>query len=282
MRVGFLNRNGMMNQNQLSYRDEPTIRRKKKHKPSGRESGARYAPAILESPPRPPALGHYAALKRGFDFVFALALFIITLPIMAIAAALVRLTSMGPAIYVQTRLGAGGIPFRIYKIRTMIHNCESLTGPRWAVPGDPRITSVGAVLRALHIDELPQLWNVIRGDMSLIGPRPERPEIVDNLVWQIPRYYERLAAKPGITGLAQVQLPPDTEVKNVADKLVLDLSYIENFGFTLDAKIFACTLLKLLTMSPQNYRFVLRSALPPRIDSEFLLAGRAAAARHVA
>jgi len=267
----------MMNQNQLSYRDEPTIRRKKKHKPAGRDSGARYAPATLDRPPRPVTSSQYATIKRSIDIVFATALFITTLPAMALAAILVRLTSRGPAIYVQTRLGARGIPFRMYKIRTMIHNCESLTGPRWAIPGDPRITPVGALLRAVHVDELPQLWNVIRGDMSLIGPRPERPEIVDNLVWQIPRYYERLSVKPGITGLAQIQLPPDTEVKNVADKLVLDLAYIEHFGWRLDAKILFCTMLKLMTISAERYRFLLRSVLPARIDSEFLLVGRHAA-----
>jgi lipopolysaccharide/colanic/teichoic acid biosynthesis glycosyltransferase len=271
----------MMNQQQLSYRDEPTIRRKKKHKPAGRDSGAIYAPVALESPPRRASSESYATFKRILDVAIASVLFVSTLPLMALAAALVRLTSKGPAIYVQTRLGARGLPFRIYKIRTMIHNCESLTGPRWAIPGDPRITPVGAVLRAMHIDELPQLWNVIRGDMSLIGPRPERPEIVDNLVWQIPRYYERLSTRPGITGLAQVQLPPDTEVRNVADKLVLDLAYIENLDLWLDIKILLCTCLKLLTMSPQHYRFVLRSVLPPRIDSEFLLIGRSAP-RHAA
>jgi lipopolysaccharide/colanic/teichoic acid biosynthesis glycosyltransferase len=196
-----------------------------------------------------------------------------------VALLLVRLTSRGPGIYTQTRLGAGGIPFRIFKIRTMVHNCESLTGPRWAVPGDPRVTPVGFVLRATHIDELPQLWNVLVGDMSLIGPRPERPEIAEQLVREIPRYYERLAMKPGISGLAQVQLPPDTEVKNVADKLLLDLTYIDRVGPWLDVKILACTALKLLTVSAERYRSLLRSALPASFDSTQFLAPRPAQRR---
>lgn len=265
----------MMKQKRLSYRDEAVIRRKKKHRLAGRESGPIYTPFGLELPLVPTVRGDYRRIKRAFDFTLAATLFALTLPVMALAALLVRLTSPGPAIYVQTRLGQGGAPFRIFKIRTMIHNCESLTGPRWAIPGDPRITPVGALLRATHIDELPQLWNVLCGNMSLIGPRPERPEIAEKLVWEIPRYYERLAVKPGITGLAQVQLPPDTEVKNVADKLVLDLAYIERLGFGLDTKLLLCTILKLFAIPPQRYRSLLRTVLPDQMDSDYLLIARA-------
>src|SRR5205085_11405871 len=102
-------------------------------------------------------------------------------PVIALAALLLKLTSHGPAFYTQTRVGRNGRLFTIYKVRTMLHRCESLTGPRWSVPGDPRITAVGCLLRVTHVDELPQLLNVLRGEMSLIGPRPERPEFVPEL-----------------------------------------------------------------------------------------------------
>src|SRR5213078_1616461 len=113
---------------------------------------------------------------------------------------LVRLTSAGPGFYSQVRVGRGGRPYRIYKIRTMYHNCEAVSGVRWSTKNDPRVTPVGGVLRQLHLDELPQLWNVLVGDMSLVGPRPERPEFVAELTKQIPYYGQRHALRPGITG----------------------------------------------------------------------------------
>src|SRR5439155_13498015 len=167
----------------------------------------------------------YFLVKRGLDCVLAAALLVVTAPVVLAAMALVKLTSRGPMTYTQTRVGFGGRPFAIYKIRTMIHNCESLTGPRWSVPGDPRITPVGGVLRRLHIDELPQLLNVLKGEMSLVGPRPERPEFVTKLAREIPHYHARHAVIPGITGLAQLHLPPDTEVCHVERKLTYDLYY---------------------------------------------------------
>jgi lipopolysaccharide/colanic/teichoic acid biosynthesis glycosyltransferase len=259
-----------MNSNRLTVKDEITIRRKKKLKP-GRE-GMHLLPATMyERRAVPVVRSSYAPWKRAVDVALAAILFLPALPFMLVAFLLVRLTSNGPGIYVQMRLGAGGIPFRIFKIRTMVHNCESLTGPRWAVPGDPRVTPVGFVLRATHIDELPQLWNVLVGDMSLIGPRPERPEIAEQLVRDIPRYHDRLALKPGISGLAQVQLPPDTEVKSAADKLLLDLAYIDHFGPWLDVKILICTALKLLTVSSERYRRLLGSAVPASVDSSRLM-----------
>src|SRR5262249_17904057 len=139
------------------------------------------------------------------------------------AMALVRLTSRGSAIYRQTRLGLNGRPFTIYKIRTMYHDSERLTGPQWSRPGDPRVTPIGRILRATHIDELPQLWNVLRGEMSLVGPRPERPELAAGLERELPSYRDRLAVRPGVTGLAQVQLPPDTDVESVRRKLAYDI-----------------------------------------------------------
>jgi lipopolysaccharide/colanic/teichoic acid biosynthesis glycosyltransferase len=175
----------------------------------------------------------------------SLALLIVTAPVIGLAALTVKLTSPGPAFYTQLRLGRFGRPFTIFKIRTMIHNCESLTGPRWAIPGDPRVTVIGHLLRITHIDELPQLLNVLRGDMSLIGPRPERPEFARELEKLIPHYTERHIVRPGVTGLAQVQLPPDTDVENVRRKLAYDLFYVRYQGPLLDLALLCCTATRL-------------------------------------
>lgn len=185
-------------------------------------------------------------MKSAADFLIGSLLLIFTLPVLLFAMLLVKVTSRGPAIYTQSRVGQGGEVFTIFKIRTMAHECESLTGPRWAMPGDPRITGVGKVLRALHIDELPQLWNVIRGEMSLIGPRPERPEICAEIRRQIHGYDRRHAVKPGITGFAQIHLPPDSSMNTVRNKLVFDRFYIIHRGFGMELTILACTALKLL------------------------------------
>lgn len=173
-------------------------------------------------------------LKRAFDYAFAAALFVLTAPIIAVCALLVRATSRGPAFYSQQRVGQFGRVFTIYKLRTMYHHCERLTGPTWSVPGDPRVTAVGGLLRALHVDELPQLINVLRGQMSLIGPRPERPEIAAQLAKAIEDYNARSAVLPGITGHAQVHLPPDTSVADVRDKVRLDRFYLGRLSMWFD------------------------------------------------
>jgi lipopolysaccharide/colanic/teichoic acid biosynthesis glycosyltransferase len=183
----------------------------------------------------------YLPIKNIADFVLALVLAVVALPIVALAALAVRLTSQGPAFYSQLRVGRGGRIFTIYKLRSMIHNCESLTGPRWSMPGDPRVTPVGWFLRKTHLDELPQLLNVLRGEMSLIGPRPERPEFVPELEAEVPGYTQRLLVRPGVTGLAQVQLPPDTDVDSVRRKLAHDLFYIAHISPWLDLRLLACT-----------------------------------------
>ena len=185
-------------------------------------------------------------LKTWVDFPLALLLLVVTGPIMLFAMFLVKLTSRGPAIYKQERVGRAGVVFTIYKIRTMSHECESITGPRWSIPGDPRITPLGQVLRLLHIDELPQLINVLKGDMALIGPRPERPEICKELRRSIANYDRRHMVKPGITGFAQIHLPPDTSIQSVKNKLLYDRYYISRMGLVLDVYILACTLLKVL------------------------------------
>jgi lipopolysaccharide/colanic/teichoic acid biosynthesis glycosyltransferase len=183
-------------------------------------------------------------VKVAVDLAAAFVLLILAAPVIALLAILVRAGSRGPGIYRQVRLGRGGRPFTIYKIRTMVHDCELATGPTWSLPGDSRVTGLGRFLRRTHLDELPQLWNVLRGEMSLVGPRPERPEIIRSLERVLPRYRDRLAVRPGVTGLAQVQLPPDTDVSGVRVKLDYDLCYIARMGFWLDARLVAATALK--------------------------------------
>jgi lipopolysaccharide/colanic/teichoic acid biosynthesis glycosyltransferase len=185
-------------------------------------------------------------LKYKLDFVLACALMGLTWPVILLAMVLVRLTSRGQAIYSQVRLGLDGKPFKIYKIRTMYRDCERLTGPRWSTPGDPRVTLIGRILRATHIDELPQLWNILCGEMSLVGPRPERPEIIVGLELAIPCYRDRLKVRPGVTGLAQVQLPPDTDMESVRRKVAYDLYYIERASLWLDVRLIVATALNVL------------------------------------
>jgi lipopolysaccharide/colanic/teichoic acid biosynthesis glycosyltransferase len=175
--------------------------------------------------------------KRPFDCVVGLLLLLISAPILLLAVVLVKVTSRGPVFYTQKRVGQNGVVYKLYKIRTMYHNCERGTGPRWATHSDPRITPVGRVLRPLHIDELPQVWNILRGEMSLVGPRPERPEFVSELELLLPCYRKRLQVRPGLTGLAQLQLPPDTDLESVRRKLACDLYYIHRTTLLLELRI---------------------------------------------
>ena len=187
----------------------------------------------------------YAA-KEALDRMAALILLVLSLPVLGLLMAAIRLTSKGPAIYRQTRVGKGGRLFTMYKLRSMRCDAEAGSGPVWAgAAGDSRVTKLGYWLRLLHLDELPQLYNVVRGEMSLVGPRPERPEFVRVLADQIPGYLDRLSVLPGITGLAQVNLPADTDLLSVRRKLVLDLEYIRAAGLLLDARIALCTLLRM-------------------------------------
>ena len=186
-------------------------------------------------------------LKGPLDYLLAVLIAVPALPVMAVCLLVVKLTSPGPAVYSQSRVGRGGRVFTIYKIRSMFHDCEKTTGIQWSVKGDRRITPVGRVLRVLHLDELPQLWNVLVGDMSLIGPRPERPEIVDDLRVTLGRGYDiRHAVKPGLTGFAQIHLPPDSSVRTAKNKLVYDRYYVGRMGFWADLRILALTAMKVV------------------------------------
>ncbi|MCI0685070.1 MAG: sugar transferase [Gemmataceae bacterium] len=197
----------------------------------------------------------YRFVKDGLDRVVAFLMLLVTSPLILAAMALVKLTSRGPALYSQARVGRHGRLFTIYKIRSMVVESESLTGACWSLPGDKRITRVGRWLRRAHIDELPQLWNVLLGDMSLVGPRPERPEFVPALEQAIPNYRDRLLVRPGITGFAQVQLPPDTGIDSVRTKLAYDLHYVQAVSFWFDVRICWATAFK---MAGASFRFLAR------------------------
>ena len=187
----------------------------------------------------------YFTLKRWPTRIVGAVLLVAAAPLMLILAALVRSTSAGPWLFRQRRTGLHGKEFTMFKIRTMYVDAESVSGPTWCVPGDSRITPVGKMLRFLHLDELPQLINIVRGEMDLIGPRPERPCFVAWLCREVPNYAERLSILPGVTGLAQVNLPPDESVDSVRKKLALDSQYIRAAGLSLDIRILMCTCLRM-------------------------------------
>lgn len=190
----------------------------------------------------------YRTLKRFADVMIALVgllLFAVLLPILAVA---IKLGSPGPVLYAQQRVGRGGRVFRLVKLRSMVVDAEPTGGARWAVPNDARVTRVGRFLRSSRLDELPQLLNVVKGEMSLIGPRPERPEFIAQLEEEIPFYRTRLAVPPGLTGWAQVNHPYANSVQDALVKLQYDLYYIKHQSIYLDLVILLKTVGVMLTM----------------------------------
>lgn len=197
--------------------------------------------------------------RRVLNLVVALIGLVVTLPLWILIGVAIKLTSRGPVLYRQVRVGIntrasdsqdkdprrvqdlGGRPFQIYKFRTMTVDAEAHTGPVWAKPNDARVTPVGRILREYRLDELPQLINVIRGEMNVVGPRPERPTIFADLREKIPGYHHRQRTKPGITGHAQINLEYDGSVDDVRRKVAYDLEYLERAGFWEDLKIMART-----------------------------------------
>ena len=180
--------------------------------------------------------------KRLLDVTIAAAGLLIALPLLALIALAVRFTSNGPVLYHQRRVGQHGRIFVVHKFRSMHHNAEAATGPVWAVKeGDHRVTPLGSVLRRTRLDELPQLWNVLRGDMSFVGPRPERPEFVGELTKQIPFYGQRHIVRPGLTGWAQVRYTYGASIEDALQKLQYDLFYIKNMSIALDLFIIFAT-----------------------------------------
>ncbi len=187
----------------------------------------------------------YCAVKRVADVCLSLFALIILGVFLSLVALVVLAESGRPILYVQTRVGLRGRPFTIYKFRTMIHNAER-NGAVWAQRSDPRVTRVGRWLRAVHIDELPQLINVLKGEMSLVGPRPERPEFTEQLSRQCPRYSNRHEVLPGITGWAQVNYRYASSVADTLAKLDYDLQYVRNRSVLLDAIILLKTVAAVL------------------------------------
>ncbi len=189
----------------------------------------------------------FEEFKRAFDVAVSLIGFVALVPLFAIVAVLIKLSSRGPIIYKQVRVGKNGKRFMIYKFRSMRRDAEKSTGAVWAKENDPRITFIGKMLRKTHLDEMPQLFNVLKGDMSIVGPRPERPEIIKKLKLSIPDYEKRLAIKPGITGLAQVKHRYDETMADVKKKVKLDLLYIRKMCLLTDTRIIASTFIVVLT-----------------------------------
>jgi sugar transferase (PEP-CTERM system associated) len=177
------------------------------------------------------------AVKRAFDVAAAAVLLLVAAPVMLLAAAAIRLESAGPVIYRQERVGRGGRPFMLFKFRSMVQNAESDGRARWAAVNDARVTRTGRILRRSRIDELPQLWNVLRGEMSFVGPRPERPAFVAQLAAEIPFYNVRHCVKPGVTGWAQVRFTYGASIEDTVRKLQFDLYYVKNHSLFLDIVI---------------------------------------------
>ncbi|WP_216700627.1 sugar transferase [Priestia filamentosa] len=190
-----------------------------------------------------PSVHRYLIFKSFFDFVLALIGIIITSPVLALFCLLIKLESKGAAFYTQERVGIKGAKFHVIKLRSMHTNAEA-KGAQWASKDDPRVTKIGKFIRKTRIDELPQLINVLKGDMSIIGPRPERPFFTEQFENEIPGFINRLSVKPGLTGWAQVNGGYDITPK---EKLKYDLFYINNLSLKIDLKIFLKTILVVFT-----------------------------------
>jgi exopolysaccharide biosynthesis polyprenyl glycosylphosphotransferase len=204
----------------------------------GRVEGFQGLPVISLS--ESPTVGWRGAVKRGIDLVLAIPTLMLAAPCLLLVAAAIKLTSRGPALFFQERMGGDGKTFKLVKFRTMRADAESETGPVWARNRDPRCTRLGTFLRKTSIDELPQLWNVIKGEMSLVGPRPERPVFVEQFGRELPRYMLRHTVKGGITGWAQVNGWRGNT--SISKRLEHDLDYIQNWSPLLDLKILWRTL----------------------------------------
>lgn len=189
-------------------------------------------------------------MKRAFDIVFSIIILVIALPLLALLALLIKGDGRGPILYSQKRIGRLGQEFTIWKLRTMIHNAEK-NGAVWAKKNDPRITRVGRFLRRVRLDELPQLINILKGDMSFVGPRAERPEFTAKLEKKIPFYKQRLLIKPGLTGWSQINFPYGASVQDAREKLQYDLYYIKHRSLLLDFSIILKTVRIVLSAAGQ-------------------------------
>ena len=188
-----------------------------------------------------------AQIKRIVDILVSLIILIVGAPFWFLVGLLIRFTSPGPIIFAQERIGQNGKPFTMIKFRSMYEDAEKRTGPKWATEDDPRITPLGRILRKTRLDEIPQFINVLKGEMSLVGPRPERAYFIEQLKQEIPWYIQRIKMKPGITGWAQVKHKYDATIEDVKQKVLYDLYYFENMSLILDIKILVRTILVVFT-----------------------------------
>lgn len=221
---------------------------------------------LVAPPPIVPAA--YLHFKRIPVRIAGVIVGIALIPVILLLMAAVRLTSPGPGLYRQRRVGLHGREFTIYKLRSMRKDAEDLSGPIWAGKNDKRVTPIGNFLRWSHLDELPQILNVIRGEMDFVGPRPERPEIIEELVGLIDNYNDRHEALPGITGVAQVNLPPDQELNCVRKKVAADRHYIENANLWFDLRLISATLLRIVGLRYHHGAKLLGVELPAGILNE--------------
>ena len=189
--------------------------------------------------------------KRLIDLIISISVLVIMLPVIIIISLVIKLTSKGPAIYSQERVGKKGKLFTMYKFRTMRVDAEAETGPTWAQQNDPRTTKAGTWLRKTRLDEIPQFYNVLKGEMSLVGPRPERPYFVSQFKDEIPMYTRRLRVRPGITGWAQVKWKYDSSLDDVKEKTKYDLFYVENMSLRMDFKILINTIFSMVRAKGQ-------------------------------
>jgi exopolysaccharide biosynthesis polyprenyl glycosylphosphotransferase len=179
----------------------------------------------------------FVFVRRVLSIFISLIGLLLTLPLLPFIMLAVRLDSKGPVFYTQTRVGKGGKLFKVVKFRTMRQDAESGTGAQWAANNDPRVTRVGKFLRTSRLDEIPQLWCVLKGDMAFVGPRPERPEFIEELSKKIPYYGVRHMVRPGVTGWAQVKYKYGSTIEDAREKLQYDLFYIKNASIGLDLLI---------------------------------------------
>ncbi len=221
---------------------------------ASRRAGRRFYPSATASKPQSAEmpqsteqlgveLASYFKYKPWVDRLITASLMFVAIPVMTVVGIAILIKDGRPVFYRQTRVGKNGRTFRIWKFRTMQQNAESQTGAVWSCASDPRVTQLGQWLRSSHLDELPQFFNVLVGDMNLIGPRPERPEFVSELSRELPFYLERIKAAPGITGLAQIRNGYDHSVADVRQKVLVDLEYLRSTSFLTDIKLLAQTCL---------------------------------------
>lgn len=201
---------------------------------------------LVEVTPQQISIGTIV-VKRAFDVAFSLIMLFILIVMLPVIALVIKLDSPGPVLYRQKRVGKGGREFTLYKFRSMVQDAEALSGAVWAVRNDPRVTRVGRLLRKVHLDEWPQFFNVLKGDMSLVGPRPERRQFVEDFKDRIPLYERRLRVRPGITGWAQVRFKYDETFEDVKEKTRYDLFYIDHLSLALDLKILLATVARVFS-----------------------------------